>query len=259
MRASETGDEPLLMARRLEGVPVIKDSYRFRGGTYALENLAPAPDLFILDDGFQHRRLYRDIDILLLNASIDLREEKLLPMGMLREPMSQIERADYIIITKVYADIPDDLLEVIKKYNPDAPRFMGEHRPSHLMNIHTGERIDLDMLDELDVLAFSGIAEPDYFSILLDNYGARVRGHSAFRDHYRYTQSDIDLVEYDASRLGAEWIITTGKDVMRLEGLDIPQNTLSLEIDFTIDNDFYDAIFADLRSDIGADSKEGEE
>jgi tetraacyldisaccharide 4'-kinase len=132
------GDEPVLMAERLKDVPIVKCADRYQGGMFALtlqpSAFGPQPPVFILDDGFQHWNLYRDIDILLIDASDPFGNEKLFPEGRLREPLRSMKRAHVIVLTK--ADAVNDgtiktLTGKIKRYNPDAPVFSSAKRSRH--------------------------------------------------------------------------------------------------------------------------------
>ncbi|MGD2079920.1 MAG: tetraacyldisaccharide 4'-kinase [Nitrospirota bacterium] len=242
MRAREAGDEPVLMARKLEAIPVVKCADRHEGGTFALERLDPRPDIFILDDGFQHRRLHRDKDILLVSSREPFDNGKLLPMGLLREPLGEMKRADIVVMTKKPDSRPKALVERIRRYNPRAPIFSSGHRLSAVVDA-SGERRPADWLKGKDVYAFCGIGEPDSFRDTLVGAGSNVRGFKAFRDHHSYTGADLLRVRKDAHVSGAPWIITTEKDIIRLRGIDAPENLLTLEIEFVAQEGFYDEVF----------------
>jgi len=244
MSASDVGDEPLLMAPRLKdlSVPVVKDPDRYRGGMFALNNISPPPDLFILDDGFQHRRLRRDVDVLLVNARNPFDNGRLLPMGLLREPISRSSRADIIVLTKS-SEIDTTPTEVlIRKYNKDASIFRAGHSSRYVVSPN-GERMPVGELKDKEVFAFCGIAEPGYFIDTLRRAGADVKGFRQFRDHYFITPHDLREIEDESRGLEASWIITTEKDIMRLGDIELPGNVFSLGIDFDIDKGFYDNLF----------------
>lgn len=142
----KAGDEALLMAEKLHGVPIVKGKDRYEAGMFALNSLPSAlsPDLFILDDGFQHWSLFRDKDILLIDSTNPFGNKRLLPLGHLREPLSEISRADIIVLTKTdnsergRISGVNRLIAEIKQYNLNAPLFFADHRPSQFM-IPTGE------------------------------------------------------------------------------------------------------------------------
>lgn len=242
---TDAGDEPVLMAERLKDVPIVKCADRYKGGQFALNSLPVTRHpslLFILDDGFQHWNLHRDIDILLLDASNPFGNEKLFPEGSLREPLRSMRRAHVIVLTR--ADTVSDktiaeLTRKIKQYNPDAPVFTASHKPASLVNA-SGETKNYGMLKNNKVYAFAGIANPSYFSNMLVSRGAKVVSLASFRDHHLYKQRDIDKIEAEAKDSD---IITTEKDLVKLKGLRLPENLFALRIEFEIEDRFYDIIF----------------
>lgn len=242
MSAGEAGDEPLLMSRRLGDIPVVKCANRYEAGIYAINNLAPVPDLFVLDDGFQHRRLFRDIDILLVNSRDPFTGGKLLPVGLLREPLGQIKRADIIVITKTTDNNSRELRETIRGYNTVAPIFGSGYRLSSVMEA-SGESRPIGWLNGKDVYAFCAIGEPGSFKDSLVGAGARLRGFRAYGDHRRFTQGDMRKISNEAHVNGAPWIITTEKDIMRLQDIDTPENLLTLVIDFVAEAGFFGELF----------------
>jgi len=242
MRAGEAGDEPLLMAGKLGGIPVVKCAGRYEAGMFALSEIGPRPDLFILDDGFQHRRLYRDKDVLLINAREPFDNGKLLPMGLLREPLEAMGRADVVVITKARDVNTRPLLETIRRYNSRAPVFSAGFRLSSVMDA-SGERRPVGWLKGRDVYAFCGIGEPGSFRDSVAGAGAILKGMKAFRDHHRFTAEDIRKIGNEAHVKGAPWIITTEKDIMRLRDIEVPENLLTLEIEFVAGGDYYDKVF----------------
>jgi tetraacyldisaccharide 4'-kinase len=187
----EFGDEPLLIARNL-GVPVIVGEDRYEAGQFAEKNLGLQAHL--LDDGFQHRRLARDFDIVLVTQR-DL-EDTLLPAGRLREPLSSLVRASAL---------------VLMDYTP------GEGLP-----VPSGQqvwRVTRDIVPpqtEEPCFAFCGIARPENFFIALGVAGVRVTGTRAFRDHHRYTAQDVEALYRQGQQSGATAFVTTGKDEINL-------------------------------------------
>lgn len=243
--SNQAGDEAVLMAETLKKVPVVKGSKRYESGLFALRELASPPTLFILDDGFQHWALDRDLDVVLIDGTNPFDNEKVLPEGRLREPLSSLKRADIIIITK--SDTADSetlsaLTTRVKDYSPDAALFTASFRPSSLVR-PSGKAEGLDMLYHKKIHAFSGIANPDYFRSMLNSMGAEITGFGEFRDHYVYSQKEIDKITDDADGLE---IITTEKDLVKLKGLNLPDNISALSIEFTVDRAFYDQLFERL-------------
>lgn len=257
----QAGDEAVLMAEKLEGVPVVKGRNRHEAGMFAIETLKIQNSkfktelLFILDDGFQHWGLFRDKDVLLIDGTNPFGNRRLFPLGYLREPLKAISRADIIVITNspVGRDAGEgertqslgiqDLLEELKKYNPAAPIFFSEHRPVKFQAID-GKILSLDRAIGKTFYGFCGIGNPRSFRETLASTGADVKGFKTFRDHYAFSAGDIRAVTADAEKCGAGWIVTTEKDIMRLRGFDLPENLVSLVIEFQAEKKFYDEVFA---------------
>ena len=248
------GDEAVLMAEKLKGVPVVKGSNRYEAGMFALSSLPAAfvPDLFVLDDGFQHWHLFRDKDVLLVDGINPFGNRRLLPVGSLREPLNATARADVIVITKTGEyGLPDredrnrtgekGLVKELRKYNADAPIFFADHRPSVFTRL-SGDTLPLEWAKNRKFFAFCGIGNPGSFKNTLLCAGVDVTGFRCFRDHHRYTRGDIGTIIKNAARSGAGWIVTTEKDIMRLRGMDLPENLVALSIDFTTEKGFYDKV-----------------
>jgi len=243
LKTYQIGDEPLLMTHKLAGIPVVKGKNRFLSGIYALGKLGlNAIDMFILDDGFQHWGLHRDIDILLVDATNPFGNEKLFPEGILREPLDSIKRADIIVITKADAvnnEVITAIKQKVKQYNLETPIYTASHKPTSLINA-SGETKTLEALNNKKVYAFAGIANPSYFIALLKLQGADIIKFKKFRDHYNYTQRDINKIKEEAGNLE---IVTTEKDLVKLKELELPENIFALRIEFSVDESFYDILF----------------
>ena len=232
----EAGDEPVLMAHKLTCVEIIKGKKRYYAGQMASDDV----NLFILDDGFQHLSLHRDFDVLLID-SVDpfgRRPGRLFPEGRLREPLSAMKRADIIVMTKSTGKDDAELRKTIKEYNQSAPLYWAFHKPTSFVdkNWHT---FDLSSIKGKRVFAFAGIAASDSFTGILTSLGAHIVRFKKFRDHYRYRRSDINRLIMESRGIR---LITTEKDLVRLKGLDIPDNLWALAIEFDIDKSFYDLL-----------------
>lgn len=257
--SADVGDEPLLTATLLHDVPVVKCPRRYEGGVFALENLTDRPGLFILDDGFQHRRLYRDLDVVLVSGISGFAEGKLLPLGRLREPLGGLARAHAIVITKspsMDLDAHGELVKKIRFHNARVPLYVSSHvarRVTTEVSRHAGQGLGVlepqpnGFLTGKDVFAMCGIAEPESFMRSLEAAGARVVGSRFFPDHYGYTPADIQDVAIKANSAGANWIMTTEKDIMRLRSIDrLPENLAALGVEFDVQQAFFDQIFSDI-------------
>jgi tetraacyldisaccharide 4'-kinase len=208
------------------------------------------PDLFILDDGFQHWGLCRDNDILLIDGTNPFGNGKLFPVGSLREPVSEIIRADMIVITKTEERRNlkrDGVLEEIRKYNKKAPVFFAVHKPSRFIAVN-GESLPLEWAKGKVFFGFCGIGNPRSFQQTLAYAGAELTGLKTFRDHYCYRQKDIKTIVDEAGERNAGWIVTTEKDIMRLKGFVLPQNLASLEIEFDVEEQFYLKVFTEIQN-----------
>jgi tetraacyldisaccharide 4'-kinase len=257
------GDEAVLMAEKLRGVPVVKGKDRYEAGLFALQNLG-SELLFILDDGFQHWRLERDKDILLIDGANPFGNRKLLPLGHLREPVSEIKRADVIVVTKVPSGTSpaegglngstakhlglsiNDLMDEIAEHNSKSPVFFAEHSPSRFIS-SKGEGFALEWAKNKKFFGFCGIGNHHSFKNTLRISGIALTGFNHFRDHYNYTDHDIRSIAEKAKMSGAAWIVTTEKDIMRLQGLDAPENLVVLAVEFCVDGGFYEEVFKSMQ------------
>jgi tetraacyldisaccharide 4'-kinase len=203
--AEEFGDEPLLIALET-GAPVYVAAQRYEAGLLAEGEAASAgsPAVHLLDDGFQHRQLHRDVDILLLDGR-DWREDGLLPAGNLREPLRAARRATVIAIPAAAED-PDgapDLEAALRAWGFAGP----------VWRLH--RRMEVPAVDG-PVAAFCGIARPERFFAGLEAAGLRIAARIAFPDHHRYSPRDRDRLAAAARKTGAAALITTKKDQVRL-------------------------------------------
>lgn len=207
-----TSDEVEVMKRRLgRRVRFGVGADRYSEGRRI--EAAKQVDIFLLDDGFQHLKLARDVDIVLVDASRDWANENLLPAGFLREPLSTIERADLVIATRV-AEIHGDVKISGRQAFP-VKTIASEAR---LLNVGAASEIT-DLRGRGPLLAFCGIGNPAAFFRDLDVARVRIAGTKTFTDHHKYSASDIESVEKEAKRLGANGLITTEKDEANLAGL----------------------------------------
>lgn len=244
------GDEPVLMVESLKDVPIVKSIDRYNGGVFALKNLdlSKKPPLFILDDGFQHWKLYRDLDILLIDFTNPFGNYKLLPLGPLREPLWEIRRANIIIITKVetkdnlFNKVLKELITQIKTINPNAPIYLSNLKVNALTN-KEGNQFSNEILKNKKIYAFCGIGNPDSFKKNILYLQGNIVGFKTYRDHYNYTAKDLVSIIKNAATKKCDYLITTPKDMIKLRELNLPNNLLSLNVSFNIDNIFYDYVF----------------
>lgn len=210
------GDEPYMLARNLPGVVVVTDPDRVRGGRYAMRKFGV--DTLILDDGMQHLRMRRQKEVVLLDAGCPFGNRRLLPAGLLREPLAGIARADHIILTKADRLTPEGRAEIeaqVRQYNTRADIVTCHYVPGDLVSVYTGRSTDHALLGGLPVMAVTGIAQPEGFTRLLEAQGAEIVCRRFFPDHHRFTRSEIGEVQAAAALYGAQAIIVTEKDAVR--------------------------------------------
>jgi tetraacyldisaccharide 4'-kinase len=227
------GDEPVLIASKLPAVPVIVGAARFAAAQYAVEKFDP--DVIVLDDGFQHIALCRDIDIVLLDAEIPFGNGKLFPAGPLRERISALKRADAVILTRAGSITGSDLhrlKERLSRYT-SAAVYTSIQRPVDLVNTVTGENLPLSVLQRSKIFAFSGIAQPEGFYLLLASLGVTISASRTFADHQDFTKADLADIFQKADELHVDRIITTEKDAVRLRPFQV-ENIWALRIEHAI-------------------------
>jgi tetraacyldisaccharide 4'-kinase len=228
------GDEPFLIAQELEGrAAVVCDADRVAAAEWAIENLAS--EVFILDDAFQHQRIRRDFNILVIDATNPWGNRKLLPAGILREPISQLERADCIVITRADEAEPSGLRAEIEALAKNLPIFTARMKLVQTRSLGLPQ-IDANLRQD-PVAAFCGIGNPNSFFSLLRREGFDVVHTRAFRDHHRYSQGDIDRLVADASAGGANALVTTAKDAVKLTSLNFELPCLVVDVEVEIDHE----------------------
>jgi tetraacyldisaccharide 4'-kinase len=208
------GDEPVLLAGELPGVSVVVGPDRHQAGLEALKVLSPAPDLFLLDDGFSHLALARDLDLVALPASNPFGGGRLLPWGRLREPLAAMSRAHAAILTGApdWGDRGAALTAALRPHGFTGPGFASVTRPGK-SRLAAGAR----------VLLASAIARPETFTALARSQGFDVAGELRFPDHHRYPPASLSRI-VDAWRASnAEAVLVTAKDRVKLQGrLEVP-------------------------------------
>ncbi|MDE0042283.1 MAG: tetraacyldisaccharide 4'-kinase [Candidatus Poribacteria bacterium] len=210
-----SGDEAIMIARELPSVPVLIGKDRYEAGCHALRELKP--DVLILDDGFQHRKLERDLDIVTVDATQPFGTKKVIPAGTLREPVSALRRADLIMLTRV--DMAESVAEVredITKLVRDKPIVESRHEPTRLYRLGEGGEVDFGVLKGKNVLAVCGIGNPGAFAETLCRYEPQCVDLMPFPDHHQYSSADFVRIQQEAQQARANYIITTGKDELKL-------------------------------------------
>lgn len=177
-------------------------------------------DVVILDDGFQHWRLARDLDIVTIDCSFPISNQKLLPLGRLREPLGSLNRADIFVLTKTdfYEDNSRGIKEELAKTNPNALIISSIYEPVCFCDLKTGAAfsVDSDRLVNKPIFMLSGIANPLYFDRVLSKLKLKIKQELVYPDHHEYTKNDLDFIKNLLSKINVDTIITTHKDAVRL-------------------------------------------
>jgi tetraacyldisaccharide 4'-kinase len=209
------GDEPVALARALSGVLVVVGERRAAAARRAADLGA---DLFLLDDGFQHLAVRRDVNLLLLDARDPFGGGSLPPRGRLREPIAAVKRADAIVFTRVDRGSPSpETLRTIALIHPAAPLFHARIKPAGLWE-ESGSPVDAAALGERRCIAVCGIADGRQFAATLRELALSPEDVLEFRDHQRYRERHLARIRRAAEHTGAAWIVTTDKDAVKLSG-----------------------------------------
>ncbi|MCI7600467.1 MAG: tetraacyldisaccharide 4'-kinase [Megasphaera sp.] len=235
LTAEEGGDEACLMARSLPGVPVLVGRHRAAGGRLAVERFGT--QVLLLDDGFQHWQLYRDLDIVLVDGTNPFGNGHVLPRGILREPLEQLARAGAFLITKrdqITQDRADAIVHTLRQYNREAPVAMAIHKPSYCLSFaswYEGRSDGSGKLppDGRPILAVSALGNPASFERTLSDAGFTVAGAIRYEDHHRYSRDDIRQMADKAAAAGCP-LVTTEKDAVKLSASLIREYGLPLYV-----------------------------
>jgi len=221
LTVDEIGDEPFLLSRNLPEVTIGVDADRRRAALQVLE--ANPEAIFILDDGFQHRQLRRDLDLVLVDCSRWSNLPFLFPLTQFRDVPSSLKRAQAIILTH-----SEDNLTKCEKLSRQlasrcqVPVFYGHYQAIELKGISEAIYCSLDQLKNSNIAAFCGIAQPSVFFNMLSGLGGNICWRGVYRDHYSYQLKDVQEIAQQAKTAGAEYIITTQKDAVKLAALKMP-------------------------------------
>jgi len=223
-------DEDLISEMELENVVRLPGADRVATGRKAISEYRA--DLLILDDGFQHYRVQRGLDIVAIDATQPFANGRLLPRGLLRERPSALRRADLVILTRT-DQVPAAELEALRKRI--GPAVETVHKPVHVRSLSNRKKHGLDWLRGRAVYAFCGVGNPEAFRRTLESVGATVVKFRAFEDHHAYVPQDVRRMNAEAQEFMAEAIVTTEKDATKLnaEGFELPLAALRIEIEIT--------------------------
>ena len=211
------GDEPYLMHQNLKSAPIAVDKNRW-GAASQLWAKVPV-DVFLLDDGFQYRSISKQLEIAVLDATQPFGMNRLLPAGLLREPLGSLKRASLIWFTRVNeaSNFTGTLLKL--KQLTSAPVVLSIHKPESFNKVDLSEERPVELFSGKSVIAFSAIGNPESFRKTLQNLNVNIKYFGAFADHYRFTAKDIHFIRRQAEIHQADYILCTEKDAVKLEKL----------------------------------------
>jgi tetraacyldisaccharide 4'-kinase len=249
------GDEPYMMAARLRDVPIIVGKNRFKAGRLAIRKFSP--HILVLDDGFQHLKLQRDLDLVLLDYRKPFGNGHLLPRGVMREPASALFCANAIILTR--SDTLDDkemtsLLQRLRFNERKKPVYRAIHKQlvykiiNREKNIKEALKQSFDCIKGRNVFAFSGLADNHHFRRTLKNLKCSVAGYLEFPDHHSYSDSDLKDILVAAKKSMSECLITSEKDYVRIAhkiALPIDLYVVGIEIEFGADVERFNGFIKD--------------
>ena len=246
MTAYEAGDEAYLMAKTLPGIPVVIGKNRAVTGKYAVEKLNA--EVIIMDDGYQHWHLERDLDVVLVDTLNMFGNGCVLPRGMLREPLENLNRGDLFLLTKTdQSSVLSrmQLRKTIERYNAKAPVVESVHHPKNFVEIAdwykgiTQNHMDLSELEGKDVMVFSAIGNPSSFEQTLSSIGLNIKEAVRYPDHHDYGMLEMQYILERASSHKAVAMITTSKDAVKIptefiySSREIPLYILNMDIQVT--------------------------
>ncbi|MHC4268157.1 MAG: tetraacyldisaccharide 4'-kinase [Planctomycetota bacterium] len=229
-------DECLTLKENLQDVHILVGKDRVKNGEKAIKDYEV--DCIILDDGFQHFKLYRDLDVVVIDSLNPFGGEYLIPRGSLREPLKTLKRADIFIISHCDQSSEDTIKSIytrLKQLNVDAHVCESIHRPVHIENITDNSILKPEWLNGKRIYGLSAIGNPESFASTLKGLDAVLIKHRIYCDHHVYTKEEIDGVISEANSLGADAIVVTQKDIVKMRKMNIEEaDILSLKIEMEI-------------------------
>lgn len=238
--AAYFGDEPVLLAQRNPQSSFFVGPLKYQTARYALDK--ESPQVIILDDGFQHRKLYRDIDLVILDATEPGENYRCLPVGRAREPFDSLSRATAILISKTNLVAAEDLnrLTADLKKDFDKPVFCFTYELINLWS--SSQEKSLQSCAGMKTMLISGIAKPQTFEKSLADFSLDIVRHCVFADHHNYTARDVKKILADWKNAGEPLLITTEKDQVKLKNFwptDIPLWVAPLEVRLSSQEDLF--------------------
>lgn len=241
-RKGKFSDEPAILAKSCPDCRILINSNRIESAQKAISKLSAKA--LVMDDGFQHRRLHRDLDIVTIDSTCPFGYDKILPAGLLREPTSALKRAHAVVLTRsdqVDQNKLNQITEKIKKINPDIVIAHATHKPI-CVKLMGHPELTLEELKNKKIFAFSGIGNPDAFLNTIKKLGLNITESKSYNDHYSYTHRDIEDICERAAYLNADLILSTQKDWTKTALLMKGRNNIDfgyllIEMDFAQDKE----------------------
>ncbi len=237
----EAGDEPHIIASSLTDVPVVVGKNRYKAAMLAYKRFNP--DVIILDDAMQHRRLYRDVDIITMDADNPIGSKYLIPRGLLRESPYFIGRAKAVVVTRFGEEHKREKIErIIRYYSHSVPIFYSRYTSTGLREPGSTIKVGIDAIQGKRIAALSNVANPVSFYRNLESQGADIVFKHAECDHHHYTSEELQDIEKNSLKAGAEIIVMTAKDERNFpEGYNVKiVKKLVLDIETVIIEDLED-------------------
>jgi tetraacyldisaccharide 4'-kinase len=232
--ATMAGDEPVLLATRLRGVPVVVGEDRYEAGVAAVQRLGA--DCVVLDDGFQNRTVAKDLEVLAVNGRAPWGNGRLFPRGPLREPLEALRRAHVVVVTNAEGPAVDEVIATLRRHGGERPVAAARYEPEQARQPLTGHAVAPSALRGRRLWCFAGLGSPAGFFATVRTLGVDIAGTTAFPDHHWYTLAVLDALVRRARAAGATGLLTSEKDWMRLQPLPapaLPLWVLSVRLVFT--------------------------
>lgn len=221
------GDETQLLKNNLKDVLVISGKNRLKNALIALKEYSV--DTIILDDGFQHYKIARDLDIVLLDSTNSFGNKNLIPRGILREPISSLKRANIFLLTKV--NLVSQITELEKnltKINLKAMILESRHAPIQIYDLKTNDAVNLDILKNKNICSLSAVASPESFTKTLENLKAKIILDFSFLDHHEYSLKEMENIIKKCLSKNIDTIVTTQKDAIKLKDFNLNLSNIKI-------------------------------
>jgi len=231
-------DEYMMLQEELSDIPILVGPDRIASARRAFYGFGV--DTIILDDGFQHWKIARDLDIVLLDATNPFGNYRYIPRGILREPVSALTRADLVIVTKVDAEAVrmDEIYRVLETLKKADSVVEAVYKPLELYEITRGSAVGLGAIDTKKVCIVSSIGNPSYFRQNIARLGAQIEVEFVFLDHYTYKRRDFQRIGYECKFFGVDYIVVTKKDAVKIKRLAVAAPLsipiVALDVEFVI-------------------------